>query len=295
MIIEQLQMYNIFSALGGISSLPEVREGKVRSQGVFAHALMAGSFGAALLPLFLLLWLNRRARFIAVLGVAGSSLMVQTSNSSTPLLSYVAGVSALFLFPLRRSMRRVRIALATTLVALHLVMKAPVWFLIARVDLTGGSSSYHRADLVDQFIRHFHDWWLIGTNNNGNWGLDMWDVQNQYVNVGETGGLLALVFFILVIVRSFSQVGKAMAVVQQDRRKQWQLWMLGAAIFANVVGFFGVNYFDQARIGWFLLLAIVSAWTADAMVPASCTEAMAAPAPHNWVPLFKRRQALRGI
>ena len=37
--------------------------------------------------------------------------------------------------------------------------------------------------------------------------------------------------------------------------------VLGSALFANVVAFFGVNYFDQSRIAWFALLAMVSACT----------------------------------
>ena len=40
---------------------------------------------------------------------------------------------------------------------LHLVMNGPVWSLIARVDLTGSSSSYHRYYLLDNCIRHFSD------------------------------------------------------------------------------------------------------------------------------------------
>ena len=51
-------------------------------------------------------------------------------------------------------------------------MKAPVWALIARVDLTGSSSSYQRYQLVDMTIRHFGAWWLIGTPDYVNWGSD---------------------------------------------------------------------------------------------------------------------------
>lgn len=125
--------------------------------------------------------------------------------------------------------------------------------------MTGSSSGYHRAELVDQFIHHFLDWWLLGVKDTSDWGLDMWDVQNQYVNVGETGGLLAFVFFILVISRSFGMLGDARKRVDGDKGKEWMLWCLGSAMFANVVAFFGVNYFDQSRIWWFILLAMISA------------------------------------
>src|ERR1035438_4426749 len=152
--------------------------------GAFQHSITAGVFGATLLPLFLLLWKNGKAKLMAAVGLLGCTVMTICSNSSTPLLGWAAGVGVICLWPVRKQMRVVRRGLAVTLVVLHLVMKAPVWFLIARIDLTGGSSGYHRAELVDNFIRHFTEWWLIGTDNAGNWGWDLWDQQNQYVQTG---------------------------------------------------------------------------------------------------------------
>lgn len=260
MVREQITLENIFGLLGGTALAPAIREGKVRSQGVFQHALTAGTFGATMVPLYLMLWKNAKARVAAAIGLAACTVMTICSNSSTPLLAWVSGVAAIFLWPLRGRMRVLRQALATTLVLLHLVMKAPVWFLIARVDLTGGSSGYHRAELVDQFIRHFSEWWLIGTNNAANWGWDLWDQQNQFVNVGETGGLLALILFIAMIKRAYARLG-TLRRAHENTSREWQMWFLGAALFSNLVSFFGVNYFDQLKVAWFILLAIVIAAT----------------------------------
>jgi hypothetical protein len=261
MVREQQTLKNGFGFLGGIQQVPEVREGKIRSQGSFQHSLTAGTFAAMLLPLFFLLWKNGKAKLMAVCGMVGCTVMTMCSNSSTPLLTYVAGILGVLLWPIRKNMRAVRWGLVIGLVALNFVMKAPVWFIIAHIDLTGGSSGYHRAELVDQFIRHFRDWWLIGTKDSANWGWDMWDQQNQYVNVGEGGGLAAFVLFIAVISRTCGRVGKARKSVEGSRR-EWLLWLLGCALFANLVGFFGVNYFDQAKLGWYLLLAMISAASA---------------------------------
>jgi hypothetical protein len=125
--------------------------------------------------------------------------------------------------------------------------------------VTGSSSSYHRAQLVDQFINHFWEWWLIGVKDTSTWGLDMWDAQNQFVNIGESGGLLALIYFILEISRSFGMLGNTRRAVQGQAAKEWTVWCIGSAMFASVVGFFGVNYFDQSKMWWFILLAMVSA------------------------------------
>jgi hypothetical protein len=260
MVWERFTLRNVFGLIGGIAS-PEVRDGRARCQGPFAHQLMAGAFGATLLPLFLILWKNGKGKVTAVIGALGATLIVWTSNSSTSLLALAAAVMAILLWPIRKSMRAVRWGIVTGLVGLQLVMKAPVWFLIAHVDLTGSSSSYQRAALVDQFIRHFWDWWLIGVKSTGSWGWYLWDAQNQYVVVGETGGLIAFILFIAMISRAFARLGDSRKVVAGDMGREWFLWALGAALFSNVVAFFGVNYFDQTKFAWFSLLAMISAAT----------------------------------
>ncbi len=263
MVREQLTLQNIFGTLGGGARLhPEVREGKIRSQAVFQHSLTAGTFGATLLPLFLLLWKNGKSKVMAAAGVLGCTAMTICSNSSTPLLGYVAGVLGVCLWPIRKKMKAVRWGIVFALIGLQLVMKAPFWFIIAHIDLTGGSSGYHRAELVDQFITHIRNWWLIGTKDAGTWAYDMWDQQNQYVSVGEGGGLLALVFFILMISRTYAMLGVARRAVQ-GLKKEWLVWLLGAAVFANLVAFFGVNYFDQVKMTWFVLLAMICASSAS--------------------------------
>jgi hypothetical protein len=259
LVYEQLAVKNAFGFLGGVRLTPEIREGKIRAQGPFEHPLLAGTFGATLLPLFLLLWKSGKARTMAVIGMIGSTTMTIASQSSTPLLGYVAGVLGICLWPLRKQMRVVRWGLVLGILALAVVMKAPVWFVIAHIDLTGGSSGYHRAELVDQFIRHFSDWWLIGTKSAADWGFDMWDAQNQYVAVGETGGLAAFILFITMIVRVYSRLGRARRSVEGSQSREWLVWLLGAAFFAHLVSFIGVNYFDQSKVGLLALLAMISA------------------------------------
>jgi hypothetical protein len=145
-------------------------------------------------------------------------------------------------------------------------MNAPVWFLIARVDIVGGSSGYHRARLVNDFITHFPDWWLVGTIENARWGNTMWDLSNQYVAEGEVGGLVTFVCFLALICICFSRIGTARKSVEGDRSKEWYFWILGATLFSHVVGFFGISYFDQTRVSWFALLAIIVIATAPYIV-----------------------------
>jgi hypothetical protein len=266
MVIEQMEMVNVFGLLGGVVAVPEVRDGKIRSQAVFQHALTAGTFAATAIPLFLLLWKNGKAKVLTIVGIVAATVMTVATQTSTSLLTYAAGIVAVLFWPVRKKMKMLRSCLAAVLIGLHLVMKAPVWFLIARIDLTGSSSSYHRAELIDQFVNHFSSWWLIGTKDAATWGWDMWDAQNMYVSVGEVGGLAALVFYILVISRSFARLGDARKRAK-DNTQEWFIWFLGAALFANVVAFFGVNYFDQSRIAWFALVAMICAYTTPILNP----------------------------
>ena len=140
-------------------------------------------------------------------------------------------------------------------------MKAPVWALIARVDLTGSSSGYQRYQLVDMTIRHFSDWWLIGTPDYVNWGWDSWDLCNQFAAVALTGGLLTLVFYIGIFQRCFSAIGNARKRVEGNRRQQWFLWCFGSALFATVVAQFGINYMAQLIMGFFSLVVCISVVT----------------------------------
>ena len=70
MTFEQFTRHNLFSVFGGVPSITDLREGKLRSQGPFAHPILAGSFGAMLVPLFIGLWWQKSgSKFVALLGI----------------------------------------------------------------------------------------------------------------------------------------------------------------------------------------------------------------------------------
>ena len=263
MINEKISHINVFGLLGGIPAGVTVRDGTIRSSGVMGY-IWAGTFGGFLIPLFLWLWTEGTSRKAACIGLAGATAMVITSSSSTSALAFGGGLFAICCWPLRKQMRLVRCGLAILIVGLHLVMKAPVWALIARIDLTGSSSGDHRYHLVDMTIRHFSDWWLLGYRDYPAWGWDSWDLSNQFAAVALTGGLLSLIIYIAIFKRSFGAIGTARKRVNGDRRQEWLLWCLGSALFANVVAHFGINYPAQLIMGFFPLLACISVATFEA-------------------------------
>lgn len=276
MLYEKFHDINIFGYLGSGSIHPDIREGAIRARGPLAHAILAGVFGAVLLPLFLWLWHSGKSRLFAVAGFIGSTIMVLTAASSTSLLTYAAVFIGCSFWVMRKYMRLFRWGIVIALVGLQLVMKAPVWFVISHVDIVAGNSSFHRAMLIDEFIRHMGNWWLVGTNDAKNWGWDMWDTSNQFVAEGESGGLLTFLCFVLMISWSFGLVAKARKAVEGDRKREWFYWFLGVAMFANVVGYFGISYFDQTKFMWYAFLCIISVSTSAVLRAKPAEEAPAA-------------------
>ena len=272
MFYEKIHFQNVFGLIGGVPILPTIRMGTIRAQGPFMHAILAGTFGGTVAPLFFWLWKVAKSKFLAVIGFVSSAVIVVAAASSTALMAFGAGIFALCFWPLRKKMRTVRWGIVILLISLHLVMKAPVWFVISHIDIVGGNSSYQRAFLIDQFIRHFGDWWLLGTFQSDSWGIDMWDHTNQFVAEGESGGLITLYCFIAMISVSFGMIGKARKAIEGDKEKEWMLWILGATLFAHVVGYFGISYFDQTRVAWFALLAMISAAAYPMLAPQKVEE-----------------------
>ena len=263
MIIEHITRVNVLCSFGGSWVGATIRDGKVRASGTMGF-LTAGPLAGTFIPLFLWLWKDRERRITAYAGIAGALAMVIASNSSTSQLALGGSIIGLCFWRLRSRMRQVRWILVCTLIALHLCMKAPVWALIARVDLTGSSSGWHRFFIVDMTIRHFSQWWLIGTPDFVNWGWDAYDTCNQFADIALKGGLAPLIFYILAMSRSFGMIGKARKAVQGQREIEWYLWCIGSSLFAVVVAQWGIMYYDMLRISLFIIMATASVAASEA-------------------------------
>lgn len=258
----------IYAALGGQNGarlqLAGERDDRIRAVGVFAHAILAGTFGGFMLPLFVGLWATeKKGRIYLAVGIVGAVIMTITANSSTALMGGLGGICGLCLWPLRRRMRAVRWGIVGLIIADELRFKSHFWHIITDIDLAGGSSSWHRYMLVDQCIRHFWSWALIGTKDYGSWGLDSFDLSDQYVGTADTAGLIPLILFLAILVLGFKYLGRMrhIAEIKQDRKQEFFIWAIGASLFANVVAFFGISYFDQIIVAWYALLAMISTVT----------------------------------
>jgi hypothetical protein len=273
MILEQVTGHNVFSIFGGVPAITAVRDGKIRSQAAFAHPIVAGTVGANLLPVFIgLWWQGAKAKAIARVGIVSALVMMLTSSSATPVGAGAVAIGALCLWPFRQKMRWLRWGLVSSLVGLDMVMKAPVWALIARIQIVGGNSGYHRFELVNQAILHFWQWFLLGTKNPSSWGFEMGDVSNAYVSAAVEGGFFTLLFFLAIFWQCFRRIGLARKAAEQDHKLELQVWSFGAALTATVAAYFGITYFDQSSLIWYALLAMIGAITTTALAQAPATE-----------------------
>ena len=265
---EYLTRVNVFSYINSHTIVPWVRDGRVRAQGIFANSITAGVFGATLLPLFFWLWKGGKAKLLGIMGLVASGTIAVTSMASTGVMAFLAGILALCLWPIRKHMRQLRWTIVLIVLGLALAMKAPVWFIIARVDFIGGHG-WDRAALIDAAVRHFSDWWLLGTKSNASWGADTWDACNEFVYEATSGGLATFILFVAILSRAFGMIGKARKRVEGSRQQEWFFWCVGAALYAHVMGFWGIDYFDVIRTWWYIFLAMIPAATLAARISAA--------------------------
>jgi hypothetical protein len=262
MVIEQLKGYSVFSLLG-IPLEVAVRQGKYRASGPFGHAILAGTVGAVCLTLAGFFW--KRERKLALVGALATGAMVYASASSGPIMTALTILSCLALWPLRGHLRAVRWGAVSLLFVLNLFMQAPVYYLLARIDLTGSSTGWHRAHLIESSISYFGEWWFAGTDytrhwmpTGVNWNANHTDITNHYIHMGVLGGLPLMLLFIAVLAAGFVAIGKGLRRnIHAPIERRFLIWTLGAILFGHVTTFFSICYFDQTVVYLYFLLAAI--------------------------------------
>ena len=256
---------NIFSIFGGVPAITMVRQGRLRCQGAFPHPITAGTFWAAMWPLFVTQWWDgHKGKIWAVTGTVTVWFIVFTCASSTPVMALASGIVGGIMFVMRRYMRMVRWGIALTLIALHLVMQAPVWHLISRVSAVDGSTGWYRYYLIDQAIKHFSEWAVIGTRSTAHWFWGAQDVTNQYILEGVRGGFLTLCVFVALIAFSFKEAGYLWRAVSRDKEKRAMAWGLGVSLFVHcVIGIGGAYMGIGLLVLCFTFAAITSMSAAE--------------------------------
>jgi hypothetical protein len=256
-LIERSSGMNLFSNFGGVPQYTFIRDGRLRCQGPFPHPIMAGVYWASILPWFRYLWTTSIAKSKLIIFLVCIIIIIINTASSTPVMAVILGILGLMLFPYRKHMATIRWTTLFILVVLDLSMEKHVWHLIARIDIAGGSTGWHRYHLIDEFFNHFTEWFLIGTKSTAHWGWGLEDVTNQFVLEAVRAGFLGFVLYIAVIVSIFKLLGKAMKCSEPDTT--WLLWSSGVVLFVHCMNYLAVAYFGQVISVFYIFLgAMVS-------------------------------------
>jgi hypothetical protein len=153
MSFEHITGRNPFYVFGGVPQFTGIRDGALRCQGPFQHPILAGTFGAVWLPLFVGLWLQGKGnRFLALVGILSSTVITFLAASTGPLGTYLAGVAGIGMWRMRNHIRPVLLGIAAFLVALEIIMAGHVWYIFGYLSDINlgfhGSQGWHRSILT---------------------------------------------------------------------------------------------------------------------------------------------------
>ena len=255
---EHTTLENLYHIFGGVPEKPAVRSGEVRAQGPFGHPIYAGVFWITFSCFFI--WraiivptLIRKLFWVIAIG---SALVIGFStSSSTPIMAFAA-ISLCWCAYIFRDYRGYFLpTLLLTVVALHIVMKAPVWHLISRVGTAEGSTSHFRFRMVDAFIRNIDEWFITGTQSTAHWFWGGQDIVNQFVYFGVRGGAITLFLFLIIVFLVVKHLSKRFEVYQRKNMpERWMIWAFIVSICSTLITFIGVSYFAQLEIQLYFIV-----------------------------------------
>jgi hypothetical protein len=260
MLMEKMTDQNYFSFFGGVFEHAEIRNGRVRAQGPFAHSILAGTAGAVCMPLAFLYWQQNRK--VALAGLAATGGIVLACASSGPIMTVGSILGAMALWKVRHLLVSIRWAVILGIIGLAIIMNDPVYYLLARIDLAGGSTGYYRAALIGAAIKHFKEWWFAGTDYTRHWletgavNPNHVDLVNHYIAMGVMGGLPLMLLFMVALYVAFAAIGKELNPDTPTGR-QFLAWTLGSILFGHATTFVSVSYFDQTVVFLYMLLASI--------------------------------------
>jgi hypothetical protein len=267
--IESITGNNPFFIVGGTERAILFREGRPRCIGSFRHPVLLGTLGASFLPLYIALFFNKVNRLRSLFGISFCMWIVWLSNSGGPIASVAIGLVGWLFWFMRRKMYIIRRVLSGFIVVIGMGMNAPIWYLTDRVSLFTGGDGWHRSYLMDIAFRNIDKWWLCGMpiSATSDWFpyviyTGTADIINQYILYGLTAGLGAIGLFIILLVNAFKSIGNALSFISSRSRTAHQdeyiFWGLGVALVVHAINFFGVTYFDQFYVIWFMQLAMIA-------------------------------------
>lgn len=264
MLAEKVTGKNVYLASGLTLHGGGVREGRMRACGPFRSPILAGTAGAVGLPLALYL-LKRRTGW-GVLAAGSCVTVAVASGSSGPLSALFVGAGCVCLWRVRSHLRQIQIGLSILAVLYMIIKGRPIWYVMASIDIVGGSTGWHRARLMDQGFHYLGEWWLAGTDytrhwmaTGVSWSQNHTDLTNYYLHLGVIGGLALPLCVLSVIVICFRRIG-AIVIRWPDGGSapdRFLFWCAGSSLAAHSISFVSVSYFDQIFVLFYSLVGAI--------------------------------------
>jgi len=251
---EKIRQSSFFSIFGPVAAT--FHAGRFRCAGPFPHYIIMGVFWSILLPLFYAKVKAKAHAFFYWAAIIAALICVYFSASSTPLLTVAAIIMFWLLYNFRAHGKGIFWFTCFMLLVLHMVMKAPVWHLMARMNIFGGSTGWYRFHLFNEFIKHTSEWFFIGTKSTAAWDPALWDITNQYVLEAVRGGFITLFLFIVILYKAVKITGKY-SLLEKDIGKKFMSWGVCVTLLGHVITFWGVSYFGQILMLLNMTFAIV--------------------------------------
>ncbi len=263
-VFEFYSAKNLFSILG--RSAISVRDGEIRAAGTFSHAILYGSFAAALVPF---LWADYKFEKskLKLLSVFCCVFIVYASSSSGPIVALAGMVCFLIFFRWKQYSSLLAKGIFFTALFIHLVRESPIWhFMYVRISIKGSSTGYHRYLLVDAAVKEFWNWWLLGYGDAGpQWHTKYWphtyarftDVTNHYLLEGVRGGFFTMLLFMLLCYKAI-KILVTHSKYQEDLPGQWLWWGIAVMMMGHCISFLSVAYFGQITMLLYLTIALAA-------------------------------------
>lgn len=252
---------NPYSIIGSAGEFTLSRLGELRASGPFRHAILAGCAGTTALPFALFLW-RQKKRLLAIGLVAIAIGIVKASASSGPLAAAGVSMAAIPMWYFRHHMPKFVFAGVIFGLLYWVANGRGPWFIMAGMDLVGGSTGWHRAELINQSLFHLNEWFFWGSDYTRHWmstGMratpDHSDLTNYYIHMGVLGGLPVTLLIDYMILKSLKMCydrSKEESIFNNDQK--FIYWGLATAIATHALMFVSISYFDQMYIFFYIIL-----------------------------------------
>jgi hypothetical protein len=255
---------NFFSIVG--RDRISIRDGEIRAAATFSHAILYGSFAAALVPLF---WVDYRMekKIMKLLPILSCLFIIYSCQSSGPIVALTGAIFFLFFFRWKQYSSGFAWCVLIAAIIIHFVREKPLWhFLYVRVSIHESSTGFHRYILTEAAIKEFWDWCLFGYGDVGaQWHHKYWpwayapftDVTNHYLIEGVRGGFLTMVLFVMLCNKTIKVLG-SYAISQTEPAEQWLWWGFTVMMITHCISFLSVAYFGQINMLLYLTIAVAA-------------------------------------